>query len=47
MEQIEALFSERRMMCGKAPEASQALVEVSGLVDPALKIEIKCIGVLD
>ena len=34
------------MIYGKAPEVSQTVVQVGGLVDPALKIEIKCVAVL-
>ena len=39
---VEALFPERHMIYGEAPEVSQTLVQVGALVDPALKIEIKC-----
>ena len=46
MAQVEALFTERHMIYGKAPEVSQTVVQVGGLVDPALKIEIKCVAVL-
>ena len=46
MAQVEAVFTERHMIYGKAPEVSQTLVQVGALVDPALKIEIKCIAVL-
>jgi len=46
MAQVEALFTERHMIYGKAPEVSQTLVQIGALVDPALKIEIKCIAVL-
>jgi hypothetical protein len=34
------------MIYGKAPEVSQTLVQVVALVDPALKIEIKCVAAL-
>ena len=44
MAQVEALFTERHMIYGKAPEVSQTLVQVGALVDPALKIEIKCVA---
>ena len=43
--QVEALFTERQRIYGKAPEVSQTLVQVAGLVDPSFKIEIKCIAV--
>ena len=46
MAQVEALFTERHMIYGKAPEVSQTLVQVGALVDPALKIEIKCVAAL-
>ena len=46
MAQVEALFTERHVIYGKAPEVSQTLVQVGALVDPALKIEIKCIAVI-
>ena len=46
MAQVEALFTERHMIYGKAPEVSQTLVQVGALVDPALKIEIKCVAIL-
>ena len=46
MAQVEALFTERHMIYGKAPEVSQTLVQVGALVDPSLKIEIKCVAVL-
>jgi enamine deaminase RidA (YjgF/YER057c/UK114 family) len=46
MAQAEALFAQRHMTYGKAPEVSQTLVQIGALVDPALKIEIKCIAVL-
>ncbi len=46
MTQVEALFSERHLIYGKAPEVAQTLVQVGALVDPALKIEIKCVASL-
>ena len=46
MAKVEALFTERHMIYGKAPEVSQTLVQVGALVDPSLKIEIKCVAVL-
>ena len=47
MAQVEALFRARHAIYGKAPEVSQTLVQVGALVDPALKIEIKCVAMLD
>ena len=46
MAQVESLFTERHMIYGKVPEVSQTLVQVGALVDPSLKIEIKCVAVL-
>lgn len=47
MSKVEALFAERERLYGKAPEVSQTLVQVAGLVDPTFKIEIKCIAVTE
>ena len=47
MAQVEALFCARHAIYGKAPEVSQTLVQVGALVDAALKIEIKCVAMLD
>jgi len=47
MSKVEALFVERERLYGKAPEVSQTLVQVAGLVDPTFKIEIKCIAVTE
>ena len=47
MAQVEALFTERQRIYGKAPEVSQTLVQVAGLVDPSFKIEIKCIAITE
>lgn len=46
MTHVEALFYERQVIYGKAPEVAQTLVQVGALVDAALKIEIKCVAVL-
>ena len=45
MAQVPALFSAREKFYGKKPEVCQTLVQVTGLVDPSLKIEIKCIAI--
>ena len=45
MAQMPALFSAREKFFGKKPEVCQTLVQVTGLVDPSLKIEIKCIAI--
>ena len=47
MAKVEELFKERQRLYGKAPEVSQTLVQVAGLVDPSFKIEIKCIAVIN
>ena len=44
MQQVSDLFSAREAIYGCKPEVSQTLVGVTALVDPALKIEIKCIA---
>ena len=38
------IFSAREGVYGRQPEVSQTLVGVSALVDPELKVEIKCIA---
>jgi len=45
MAQVSALFSAREKFYGKKSEVCQTLVQVTGLVDPSLKIEIKCIAI--
>ena len=47
MAKVEELFAERQRLYGKAPEVSQTLVQVAGLVDPSFKIEIKCVAVIN
>ena len=47
MENITEIFSEREKIYGCKPEVSQTLVGVSALVQPNLKIEIKCIAYID
>lgn len=44
MQQVGDLFSARETVYGCEPEVSQTLVGVTALVDPALKIETKCIA---
>ena len=44
MQQVGELFSAREKVYGRKPEVSQTLVGVTALVDPVLKIEIKCIA---
>tara|TARA_A100000164_G_C21604531_1_gene629147 strand:- start:3 stop:392 length:390 start_codon:yes stop_codon:yes gene_type:complete len=44
MQQVGDLFNARETVYGCKPEVSQTLVGVTALVDPALKIEIKCIA---
>ena len=47
MTQVQALFSARQTIYGKAPEVAQTLVQVVALVDPSFKIEIKCVAITD
>ena len=44
MQQVGDLFNARETVYGCKPEVSQTLVGVTALVDPVLKIEIKCIA---
>lgn len=44
MENVEAVYGERESAYGGMPEVSQTVVQVVGLVQPELKIEIKCIA---
>jgi len=44
MANAEAIFSARAALYGGIPEVSQTLVQVSALIFPDLKIEIKCIA---
>ena len=44
MQQVGDLFNARETVYGCKPEVSQTLVGVTALVDPALKIEIKCLA---
>lgn len=41
---IEAIYGARAEAYGGIPEVTQTLVGISGLVLPALKLEIKCIA---
>ena len=45
MKQVPDLFSARQEQYGKKPEVCQTLVQVAALVDPSMKIEIKCVAV--
>ena len=47
MENVTEIFSEREEIYGCKPEVSQTLVGVGALVQPNLKIEIKCIAYID
>ena len=47
MDNVEELFSEREKIYGMKPEVSQTLVGTTALVQPELKIEIKCIAYLN
>ncbi len=44
MGKIEEVYGERAKAYGGMPEVCQTLVQVSALVMPALKIEIKCVA---
>ena len=44
MQNVGDIFAERERIYGRQPEVSQTLVGVSALVDPDLKVEIKCIA---
>ncbi len=44
MEAAKTVFAERAKAYGGTPEVSQTLLQVSALVLPALKVEIKCVA---
>ena len=44
MENVSVIFAEREKIYGCKPEVSQTLIGVNALVQPNLKIEIKCIA---
>ncbi|MBF7730021.1 Rid family hydrolase [Pseudomonas sp. N040] len=44
MSQLEAVYARRQQAYGKPPEVAQTVVQVSALLLPELKIEIKCIA---
>ena len=44
MENVSEIFAERENIYGCKPEVSQTLIGVNALVQPNLKIEIKCIA---
>ena len=46
MENVSEIFAEREKIYGCKPEVSQTLIGVNALVQPNLKIEIKCIACL-
>ena len=47
MNNVGDIFAERERIYGCKPEVSQTLVGISALVQPNLKIEIKCIAYVD
>jgi enamine deaminase RidA (YjgF/YER057c/UK114 family) len=47
MNNVSEIFAEREKIYGCKPEVSQTLVGTSALVQPDLKIEIKCIAYVD
>ncbi|MBT3609541.1 MAG: RidA family protein [Gammaproteobacteria bacterium] len=44
MANVEKVFAARESAYGEQPEVSQTLIGVTALVDPTLKIEIKCVA---
>ena len=44
MENVVDIFAERERFYDRKPEVSQTLVGVSALVNPDLKVEIKCVA---
>ena len=44
MANVESVFGERTEAYGGKPEVSQTLIQVSALIFPELKIEIKCLA---
>ncbi len=44
MTNVETIFAARESAYGEQPEVSQTLIGVTALVDPTLKIEIKCVA---
>ena len=44
MENVSEIFAEREKIYGCKPEVSQTLIGVNALVQPNLKIDIKCIA---
>lgn len=44
MDQLDAVYGRRQQAYGKPPEVVQTVVQVSALLLPELKIEIKCIA---
>ena len=44
MENVSEIFDEREKIYGRKPEVSQTLIGVNALVQPNLKVEIKCIA---
>ena len=47
MQNVTEIFSEREKIYGCKPEVSQTLIGTNALVQPNLKIEIKCIAYID
>ena len=46
LRQAETIYAKRQQAYGKQPEVCQTVVQVSALVMPELKVEIKCIAQL-
>lgn len=47
MSNAEDVFGVREKAYGGLPEVCQTLIQIGALVMPALKIEIKCVAILD
>ncbi|MFN3238054.1 MAG: RidA family protein [Pseudomonadales bacterium] len=44
MAEVESIFKQRAMAYGGEPEVTQTLLQVVALVQPELKVEIKCVA---
>ena len=44
MSNVETIYAAREKAYGRIPQVSQTVVQVGALVDPGLKLEIKCIA---
>lgn len=44
MSNVDAIYSARQEAYGGVPEVAQTVIQIEALVDPRLKLEIKCIA---